>query len=214
MENINISLCIPTMNRYDQFLKQYLEKYINFLQSGIISEIVICDENGNDYNKILNNFKQYIGNNFKVYKNDNVLGVLKNKIKVCALASSNYIALIDSDNFCDKDYFITVKQYILQNECKFSDAIMIAPSFAKPNFNYKKYENLIITTKNIKNYIDLPLFTTVLNTGNYILTKNIINNIKYDETILSVTTACDVLYFNLLAFQQFKNLEFHIVKDS
>ena len=45
------SLCIPTMNRYDTFLKGFLKKYVTF---DLIDEIIICDENGDDYNKIVN----------------------------------------------------------------------------------------------------------------------------------------------------------------
>lgn len=42
------SLCIPTMNRFDSYLKNNLEKY---LQNNLIDEIVISDENGNDIKK-------------------------------------------------------------------------------------------------------------------------------------------------------------------
>ena len=63
METINISLCIPTMDRFDKFLKGYLEQYIKFLQDGIISEIVICDENGNDHKKIMDKYGDFISKN-------------------------------------------------------------------------------------------------------------------------------------------------------
>ena len=53
--SVNISLCIPTMNRYDSFLKNNLTKY---LQMDLIDEIVICDENGEDVKKIQEIFKQ------------------------------------------------------------------------------------------------------------------------------------------------------------
>ena len=43
------SLCIPTINRYDNFLSKYLPLYIN---NTLIDEIVISDENGNDAKKI------------------------------------------------------------------------------------------------------------------------------------------------------------------
>jgi hypothetical protein len=50
------SLAIPTMDRYDEFLKEYLPKYIN---NKYISEIVICDENGEGYKKIQDDFGKY-----------------------------------------------------------------------------------------------------------------------------------------------------------
>ena len=43
------SLCIPTMDRYDKFLSNYLPKY---LDNELISEIIITDENGYDIQKI------------------------------------------------------------------------------------------------------------------------------------------------------------------
>lgn len=43
------SLCIPTMDIFDDFLSIYLPKYIN---NSLIIEIIITDENG--FNKINN----------------------------------------------------------------------------------------------------------------------------------------------------------------
>ena len=43
------SLCIPTLNRFDEYLKINLPKY---LDNKLIDEIIISDENGNDINKI------------------------------------------------------------------------------------------------------------------------------------------------------------------
>jgi hypothetical protein len=216
MDVIKISLCIPTMNRFDGFLNNYIKKYIDYLKKNIIDELIICDENGNDYEKILNSYSELLSNNdskFRIYKNDEILGVFKNKLKVCSLATNQYIALIDSDNFCDETYFITAKNYILQNEDKFSKHIILAPSFAKPRFNYKHFENSVVTKYNLKHYYHVHMFDVLLNTGNYIISKNIIENITYDDSVMHLITAGDVLFFNLLAFQQFEDLELHVIKD-
>lgn len=215
METIKISLCIPTMDRFESFLEKYLISYLDFLKINIIDELIICDENGNDYNKISNKYKYLLQNklNFKIYKNDNILGVFKNKLKVCSLASNKYVALIDSDNFCDENYFISAKKYIYNNEKNFSNNIILSPSFAKPNFNYKMFENSVITKYNLKNYYNNNNFNILLNTGNFILHKNIIDNINFDDSVMFQITACDVLFFNLLAFQQFDNLQIHVVEN-
>jgi hypothetical protein len=217
MENIKISLCIPTMNRFDSFLNNYLKNYLDYLEKNIIDEIVICDENGEDYNKIVTSYNEFIKNhnNFKVYKNDEILGVFKNKMKVCSLAKNKYIALIDSDNFCDETYFITTKKYILENENNISKHFILSPSFAKPRFNYKHFENLVVTKSNLKNYYHVHMFEVLLNTGNYIISSDIINNITYNDynSVMHKVSACDVIFFNLLAFQQFEDFQLHIIKD-
>jgi len=213
--SVKISLCIPTKNRFDNFLTRYIDDYLTYLKQGIIDEIVICDETGSDFDKINNKYSDYIQNNtnFKIIKNDNILGVFENKLKVCSYASNEYIALIDSDNFADENYFNTVTNYIMNNSNNFSKNLILAPSFAKPRFNYKEFETNIVDKTNIKNYAYNNLFQVVLNTGNYVLTKSIINTLQYDNTIMNVISACDVLYFNLLAFQQYPDLQFHIVTN-
>jgi mannosyltransferase OCH1-like enzyme len=212
--NIKISLCIPTKNRFDIFLNKYLEEYIKYLENGLINEIIISDEDGNDYNKIINKYQNILqkNNNFKVYKNNEILGVFLNKLKVCSYATNNYIALIDSDNFCEESYFIKVRDYILKTN-NLSKNLILSPSYSKPRFSYKSLENIILTKDNINQYTEYDNFGILINTGNYIITKNIIDNIKYDISILSNISACDVQYFNLLVFKQFEDFQFHIVKD-
>lgn len=100
------SLAIPTMDRYEQYLTEYLPKYI---ENKYINEIVICDENGKDYEKIKNKFGKC--KKIKLFKNEQRLGVLKNKIKSMSLCSGDYIALIDSDNFVDEEYFEEMIKY-------------------------------------------------------------------------------------------------------
>ena len=94
------SLCIPTMERFDTFLKVNLLKY---LDDKNIDEIIICDETGNDIDKINNFFPN--NQKLRLFKNETRLGPFANKLKACSLAKNEWIALIDSDNFADTDYF-------------------------------------------------------------------------------------------------------------
>ena len=113
---IKISLCITTKDRFETFLDKSLEKYVTYLDEDIIDEIVICDENGNDYDKILHKYGKFISENkLRVYKNEKILGVFLNKLKVCKLAKNEYVSLIDSDNFAAKSYFETAKNHIEQH---------------------------------------------------------------------------------------------------
>ena len=219
MENVKLSLCITTMDRFDTFLSKNLDKYLDYLFDDLIDEIIISDENGNDYNKIREKYKNLMETttNFKVYKNEQRLGVFKNKLKVCSYASNHHIVLIDSDNFPDDKYFKIVKEYIGKNKETFPQNVILAPSRSinhndAPNLNYKEFENKIITKKNIKQYLPNIKFQVLLNTGNFVISKTITDNIKYNSEILDIISGCDVVFFNLMALQQFADLEIRVIE--
>jgi hypothetical protein len=206
------SLCIPTMNRFDTFLKKNLEKYLTF---SLINEIIITDENGDDVKKInlfFNNTK------LRLFINGEKLGPFKNKLKACSLATSEWIALIDSDNFADENYFNIAKKYI-DETIKNQKNIILAPSFAKPNFNYKHMETLIFKKGNFNNIRDIDKLHAnnngiLMNTGNYIINKFLIDNIDISNETENIkkSPACDVIYFNILLFEQL-DLNLHVVPN-
>ena len=220
MDSQKISLCITTMDRFDIFLSKNLDNYLEYFKKSLIDEIIISDENGNDYEKIQEKYNDILKTtpNFKIYKNEEKLGVFKNKLKVCSYASNEYIALIDSDNFPDKKYFETVKKYIEKNHKKFPKNIILAPSISvndynSPYLNYKEFENQIITKSNIKQNLTNIKFHVLLNTGNYIISKNISDNIQYNNNLMNIISGCDVMFFNLLAFMQYPDLELHVIEN-
>lgn len=220
MEFQKISLCITTMDRFDDFLSKNLDNYLEYLKNCLIDEIIISDENGNDYEKIEEKYREILKTNlkFKIYKNEERLGVFKNKLKVCSYASNHLIALIDSDNFPDNNYFETVKKYIESNRNNFPQNIILAPSISindinSPNLNYKEFKNQIITKSNIKQNLTNIKFHVLLNTGNYIISKNISDNIQYNNNLMDIISGCDVMFFNLLAFMQYPDLEFHVIEN-
>lgn len=75
------TLCIPTMDRFDDFLSKYL---IDYLDNEYISEIIITDENGNDIEKIKHAFPD--NQKLVLIKNNERLGPFLNKIKACSYA--------------------------------------------------------------------------------------------------------------------------------
>jgi hypothetical protein len=207
------TLCIPTMDRYDTFLIAYLIKYV---ANPLINEIIITDENGNDIQKILeSNIEK---SKLKLYKNDNRLGPFLNKLRACNLATNEWIALIDSDNFADEEYFNISYKYIKQLINPKYD--IISPSFAKPAFDYRHLHNNIITKTSLKSLIDFDDknrgvnagLSTLMNTGNYILNNSLITEINLNNEINNIpySSACDVIYFNTLLFEQF-DVKFHIL---
>jgi len=206
-----ISLCITTKDRYNDFLSENIPKYLDI---PYINEIIISDENGNDFYKINEQFS----NNSKLhlYKNDCILGPFRNKLKVLSKAKNDWIALIDSDNFADIKYFEVIHEYIKQQSP--NEFSILLPSYAKPNFDYRKFEDNIITKDNIRHVenIDKSLFNPLINTGNYVINKNLIDLIdisKENEDLISSSHACDVKYFNTLVLEQFPAFQLHVIKD-
>jgi hypothetical protein len=206
------SLCIPTMNRYDNFLSKNIPKYLN---NSLIEEIIISYENGEDYEKIRNSFNNP---KLKLFKNDNVLGPFLNKLQACKKAKNSWIALIDSDNFADEDYFIKIKKYIDSNNVKQNS--IIHPDYGIPIFNFKKLSGLTLNKNTLSTIkvIDMKNSNNLdhlLNIGNYVLNKYLIDNLKLDDEYGNIkkTSACDVVYINTLFMEQL-DVNIHIIDSS
>ncbi len=207
------TLCIPTINRFDSFLVRYLPEY---LKNELISEIIISDETGQDAEKIKATFQHP---KLKVFTNETRLGPFLNKLNACKKASNTWIALIDSDNFADEDYFKTAKQFIESN--RIPDTSILAPCWAKPRFDYRHLSGYVFTKTTLGPNWQTEMKTNpsfnseiLMNTGNYILNKSIIQNISIQNEFSNIhlSSACDVIYFNTLLFEQM-NLHMYVVPD-
>lgn len=214
------SLCIPTIDRFDSFLNKYIKKYISY---EYVDEIIITDENGNDVDKI----KEVYPNNNKLIliKNEQRLGPFLNKLRACKLAKNEWIVLMDSDNFADEDYFITVKNYIENTikDIKDKKNIILAPSKARPNFDYSHLSGFIYKNGSFENNLNMEKIlmkhnnspsTTLMNTGNYVINKYLIHNLNIDNEMhnIGLSSSCDVIYFNTLLFEQL-DLNLHVVSN-
>lgn len=199
------SLCIATMNRYDTFLKDFIPKY---LANPNIGEIIITDENGEDFEKIQANFSDP---KLKVYKNEQRLGPFLNKWKALNLATNKWVAIMDSDNFADTDYFLAAKSFIETN--KLEDNTVLMPSWARPLHSYKDCPSQF-SRKTVNVHLAFYL-SKCMNTGNYILSSDLIKglNLEKEMSQIQYSSACDVIYFNTLLLEQFSNITFYIVKD-
>lgn len=212
------SLCIATMDRYDNFLNKYL---LGYLENELIDEIVITDENGNDVDKINKNLKDHKDfNKLVLVKNETRLGPFYNKHKACKLAKNEWIVLMDSDNFADKKYFEIAKEYILKN-INNQKNIILAPSKAKPNFDYTNMSGLVYKNGNFKNNKIIELknkkrnnsnIDTLMNTGNYVINKYLIDNLDLSKEDIIENSPSDVIYFNILLFEQL-DLNLHVVNE-
>ena len=209
------TLCIPTIDRFDNFLSKYLPHYLN---NPLIKEIIITDENGNDAKKIQNAFPN--NDKIKVVVNDHRLGPFLNKMKACSLARNEWIVLMDSDNFAHDNYFSIAADYINSN-IKDQKNVILAPCFASPNFNYSHLSGFIYekgkfqTNRLQEKTLLTSQYTcseTLMNTGNYVVNKFFVDNLDLTKEVNNIkySSACDVIYFNTLLFEQL-DLNMHVV---
>jgi len=222
------------MDRFDSYLSKSLDEvYLKLLQDNVVQEIVICDENGNDFEKLNEKYSKLIDNGIKLrlYKNSKVLGAFLNKMKACKLAFYDCVALIDSDNVVDETYFQVAREYI--DKTQLPTNYILSPSNGKTNSNvdFTSYSNKIIDRNNVSDcivtavdrdapgniwHIDLvwnSSFISLLNLGNYILSKSLVYNVTYEDEMLPKIISCDVTYFNSLAFKQVNDFQFHVVEN-
>ena len=202
------SLCIPTMNRFDDFLIHNIPKY---LENPLIDEIILTDENGKDIEKINKHFNG-VDKKLKLFKNEHRLGPFMNKLRACSYAKNKWIALIDSDNFADQDYFITTKNYIETNVQNDEKNVILSPCKSKC-FDYSMLAGIIFKKGDFPKY-DTNEYTLLIKTGNYVIHKSLIDGLDISNETNNIhnSPTCDVILMNTLFFEQFE-LKFHVVPE-
>jgi glycosyltransferase involved in cell wall biosynthesis len=163
-----ISLVITTYERFDTFLDSSLEKYV---LNPYIYEIVISDDCSTDYEKLIDKYGSY--DKVKIYKNDSRLGCFYNKLKACKYATGSWICLMDSDNFCDLDYFEAIFRYWSTNT--YSTDIVYCPEKALPDFIYSSLLGIPINKENWNQHYKSSPGGCFLNTCNNIFHVSILH---------------------------------------
>ena len=205
---MKLSLCIPTMDRWD-FLKVNLPKY---LENPYIDEIVICDENGNDVKRICEIFDN---SKIRTFVNDRCLGAFFNKRKVVSLAKNPIICLMDSDNYAPLTYFHAFFKYLETNPWEDNIVYMPAKTIPQKNhsgFNYYHFAFLDITAKDAYRIVkeDQPF----MNGGNFIVSKSLYEKaalLPEEERLGNECKALDVLLQNYLFFKRCPNTIMRVV---
>ena len=165
-----LSLCIPTINRWNKFLKDSIPKY---LENPYINEIVICDENGNDVIDIMTAYPDHP--KLILHINDSRLGAHLNKNKVVSLAKNDWIALIDSDNFAPtNEYFGAWAEFIGDgipdpNFVYCPGKSIVAEGYH--DLNFTTYSGFALNKHNWKQVHHNPVFDVLTNNGNFIVNK-------------------------------------------
>jgi glycosyltransferase involved in cell wall biosynthesis len=200
MTTPKISLCIPTMNRYKDYLSTNLPKYLEY---DIFDEIIIVDENGLDKYQL---DQVYRGNaKVKVYTNDYRLGAFRNKLKCIEKASNEWVFLLDSDNFIGPDFAKRLSEFVEQTPlnpkaiyCPEVGLINSKPHAiaTQTRFLGKQLDKQAIKHLCLENFSEMEFF---LNEGNYLLNRDIL---KYDydywKELIDVCKCYDTIFFTFL----------------
>jgi hypothetical protein len=226
------------MNRYDNFLKYFLPIY---LKNPLIGEIIISDETGEDAQKIyadaalidpkirlfVNEERPLNGHSAsKKFSAEDRLGPFRNKLQAAKLATNEWIALIDSDNFADEDYFQVAKTFIEKR--KPSTHSILAPMQASPGrnseeykthagFNFRAFAGFNINVDYFKTMTEDKFrrhnqLILLFNTGNFVLHKSLLHSLNLSEEDQNKKTDFfDVFYLNTLLFEQIHDLNFYVI---
>lgn len=157
-----ISLCITTYNRYELLM----ESFAQVLDDDRISEIVIVDDCSTDeiYGKVL--AAVFEMPKVRLYRNQQNLGMSLNKKRAVELAKNEWCILFDSDNVIGPDYLDALLAIPLHDEYT-----IYCPVFAKPQFNYKLYQNFTFTQKRAAININNSSVEMLFNTCNYVINR-------------------------------------------
>lgn len=162
-----ISICIPVYNRYEMLFKSFeqIKDHPN------VGEIIIVDDVSDsdiwDCIKI-----GCIGEKkIKLFRNEKNLGCFANKREAASKAENEYIVLLDSDNVLAMDYIDAIMSQ------QWSPERILQPCFARPRFDFRKHNSLLVHKGNIRKYMSDGMFNVMLNAMNYFVHRD-----RYLET--------------------------------
>lgn len=162
MDSRTISICIPSYNRY----QMTIESFSQILWDDRVSEIVIVDDCSIDDSwDRLNNYNDY--NKLRLFRNDSNQDCYWNKRIAIEHATNDWCILLDSDNIIDTTYLDKLFAIL-----DWQTDTIYQPDFAKPHFDFRAFSGLTVSKSTVANYIDRPMFETMLNAANYFINRD------------------------------------------
>lgn len=182
-----ISLCLTNYNRVGMLV----DSFSKVKDDDRIDDIVISDDCSSPdvYMSLLGIF----GGEPKVRISRNSVNkdCYHNKRIAVGLAKNDYVIILDSDNQIDTDYIDAIYNQ------EWAPDLVLAPEFARPMFDYRAFSGMDIYSGNVASMLDKPMFTTMLNTMNYFLHKNLYTW-AWDDSVDPVTADSIYQNYNIL----------------
>lgn len=192
-----ITVCLTSYNRTELLY----ESFKQIIDHPFVTEIVIVDDASKDAQ-----VRDYIFNLTKVshkiipYFNARNLDCYFNKREAVSKSRNEWVILFDSDNILTKQYIDRLENLWIAG---LNAKTVYQPSFAKPHFDFRKFEGLLIDRSNIGRYFPQPQFSTMLNAMNYFVNRDEYLRV-WDGSIDPVTS--DSIYQNLNWFKAGNNM--------
>lgn len=165
---MKLSLAITTFNRFEYTI----ESFAQVIDDPRIDDIVILDDCSTDgsYEKLRDHFS---GNGkVGVIRQASNRNMSLNKRDAIALSKNEWVIIFDSDNVIEKDYLDALQvQWDWELKPGTTKHCIYCPSFAKPQFDYRKFQNQKFGgVKPVPAHDDT--FNCLLNTANYVVNRN------------------------------------------
>lgn len=184
-----IGVAIPSYNRVEVLLESFSE----ILTDPRIKNIHISDDCSDIeiYNKVNNSISllnQFANGKITMSRNTENQDCFRNKKIAVEGSVCDWLILADSDNIFRCDYL----DRLYEIDWWDTDTIY-TPSYAMPQFDFTDYSGLVITKENVAEYLDKPLFETMLNANNFFVNRAHYLKVRADDEVDPVTS--DSIYF-------------------
>jgi len=187
-----LTIAIPTMRRWN-FLKETLP---TFLERPEVAEVIICDETGEDIKQIQSTPLTQ-NPKLRCIQNERVLGIYENKRKALSLAKTDWVAILDSDNYFLDEWF-----EVLSDAIDLGDLTKV---YASADFKFMNQKTSNITTpctqfsgssvnaSNWNKFLERPSANMILNDGNWVVPRTVLDTLP-TTTKSSDLLAADAIY--------------------
>jgi len=215
--NYTISLCIPFYNTSKYFLDCI--KYS--IDNTFINEIIVNDDfsTEEEYSNLLQIVNQIKTNKIKVFRNTENVGAFRNKYITVQKSTSDWVYLLDSDNYPFKNTYNVLKsiENLNPNIC-YSPSKLYCKNNDKVDYenisDYNTFKYDLIGIEESKDAIikRTKWFDWFINSGNYFFNRETyLENLKepfdnFSQYMLYADTAA-AFYFWLKGGGQFKVIE-------
>lgn len=200
---MNLSLCITTYYRTDLLF----ESFSKVIDDPRITDIVIVDDCSplGIATEIYIHLDKLKNEKIRFFTNEENLGMSRNKAKAISLSKNDWCIILDSDNVIDSSYIDAFEKCYtgwqhtnLQTGLTSGvtlENIIFCPSFAKPQFDYRKLEWELIDKSHAAYILSQPLGDCLFNTCNFVVNKHEYAKVyQYDP----VHKGSDTIWFNYL----------------